>query len=525
MPFPSARCQTCKIRRIKVDISWRLAELADPHPQCDGAQPACQRCVKSQRPCQSRAAGAWSVIHIENSFASGQKKRPRGPRSIPGLEFPKGLEPAAQPLYIDLKAQAIAYYVQNHLQTLDETPEILKGVLDDFWPIWMSRAKYRMLDLAVSCMALAVFSQTQQHPPAAIEASKKYHELLQIMQTELLFLNEGTVDAYLLAIFFMGRYESAVLHPGYLDLQTLFTMTSQSFLHHDGALAMLENWKNHLSHSQPATDIIKHTRRGLIRSALLRNLAVPGWMHEGASFGEYGLGLELDDILVRIANVRQRLFTLLKKKTGPQPISHELTFSAVELGEDIESIAKLLQDWTAHFPGCWRRQEHTLSNFDLWPTRDFYSPTVYSYSSPAYAAVWNQYFATRLLLTSTHLRVLDLSHPVTEDLDSEQSLQCYSGMRATANDMVSSLPFSLLRFKVTRDPKSSSQQDLITLNTNEELRPYIAALAIWPLSIASSLRYMDPEQKSWVAAGLAHLGRVLGLKLFEYAGTKEWMEL
>lgn len=317
--------------------------------------------MKSQRLCHRTKAGqACSVFHFENAYASGLQKRPRGPRSTPTVELTSNLDAVLQRPLVDLKTQATMYYFHYHLQTLKDAPDISKGVTDDFLPIWMSRAECPILDLAVSSMALAVFSRAQQYPPAAIEASMEYHRLLQITQATIYSLDNRNINAYLLAIFFMSRYEDTVHRPIQLNRRVPFPTTLQSFSYYDGALAILRVWKDHLSHSQPATDIIKHTRRSMIKSALLKNLAVPEWMLEGTSFGEHGLELEYDGIIVRIANVRQRLTMLLKEKTGLHRTSHELASIAEELNKEARDIDKALLDWTAHFPSTWCYQRHTL---------------------------------------------------------------------------------------------------------------------------------------------------------------------
>lgn len=472
-----------------------------------------------------RAGQACPVVHIENSYASGQKKRPRGPRSTPTVELIGRLDSVLQRPLVDLKTQATVYYFHYHLQTLKGTSSISKGVSDDFLPIWMSRAECPILDLAVSSMALAVFSRTQHHPPAAIEASLKYHQLLQVAQVIIPSLDKGDIDTCLLAIFFMSRYEDVVHRPNDLNLKTPFATTFQSFSHHDGALAILKIWKDHLSHSQPATDIMKHTRRGMIRSAILRNLALPEWMLEGASFGEHGLALEYDCIVVRIANVRQQLSLLLKETAGPRRTSQEFSSTVEELNNEARDIDKALQDWTAHFPSTWRYQRHTLSDPYPWPMRDFYSPIVYSYASPAYAAVWNQYYATRMLINSTRLRILRLSRPHLDDWVYEQRSECLSHIEIMANNLAYSVPFCLQRFEVTDNPNSSSHQKLITPKTNEDIKPYVACLTVWPLTIASSLGDMDVKQKRWFRSELARLGRTVGYRVLECAETDEWLEL
>ncbi|MCJ1406148.1 hypothetical protein MMC19_000213 [Ptychographa xylographoides] len=470
------------------------------------------------------AGKACSVVHIENSYASGEKKRPRGPRPVLRAEPIFSLGPVLQRPLFDLKTQATTYYLHYHVQTLNDDSNISKSLLDDFLSIRTSRAECPILDLAVSCMALAVFSRTQQHPPAAIEASTKYQQLLQSAQVAIRSLDQGNIDTCLLAIFFMSRYEDAVHRPGHANVKTPITSTFQSFSHHDGALAILEAWTKYLSRTHPATDVIKHTRRSLIKSALLRTLAVPDWMLKGTLFGEHGLEHEYDCIVVRIANIRHRLSTVLVEETGLRS-PHEINSTAEMLHEEARDIDRTLQDWTTHFPSTWCYRRHLLPNPHPSPTRDFYSPIVYSYSSPAYAAVWNQYYAMRMLINSTRLRILKLSLPDSGYLAAQQRLECLAHMQIMASDLASSVPFCLQRFRVTDGSNSSYHPNSVVLTTNEDIKPYLASLLAWPLTIASSLASLDIKQKTWFQSELAHVGRTVGISVLESAEADQWMEL
>jgi hypothetical protein len=471
-----------------------------------------------------RASDAFSIVHIENSYASGQKKRPRGPRPIPAVLVAGNSKAVLQAPLVDLRAAATGFYLHYHLQTLEEVPNLSRGTSDDFRPIWTSSGRCQILDLAISSMALAVFSRTQQHPPAAIEASRTYHQLLQLARVTVCSLHERNIEVCLLAIFFMSRYEDFIHSPRPLSQNAPFSTTLQSFSHHDGASAILKYWKYQLYHMQPVTNVIKHTRRGLIRSALIRNLALPEWMREGAFFGECGLELEYDCLVVQIVGVRQRLATLLKDGTDPHRISHELISAAAELNKEAQDIDKALQVWTSHFSATWYHRRHTLSTNLAFPTRDFYSPIVHSYSHPAYAGPWNQYYATRMLINSTRLKILELVRPTLDSFANEQRLECLSNMTIMTTGLASSLPFSLQRFKVAKNPDLCSDGDLITLSTNEDIRPFMASRTVWPLTIASSLRAVEVKQKSWFRFVLARLGRVIGAGVLECAENDEWLQ-
>jgi hypothetical protein len=464
------------------------------------------------------------MLHIENSYASGQRKRPRGPRSAPAVELSKNLVPVPQPPLIELKTHAVVYYLHYHLHPLIDAPSVTQGISDDFLSIWQSRAECPILDLAVSSMALAVYSHTQQHQPAQIEASMRYQQLLPIIRKTILSVDERNIDDCLLAIFFMSRYEQVVFRPNRPDQKTSFATMVQGFSHHDGALAILKVWKTQLSHRLPVTDVVKHTRRAMVRSALLRNRGLPEWILDGKHFGEQGLELEYDSIMVRIVNVRQRVVALLKK-TGPFRISQELSATAEEIDQDARDIEKALQDWTSHFPSTWCYKRHTLPGPHPWPMRDFYSTSVLSFPSPAYAALWNRYFAMTMLINSLRLRALEIIRPWLDDFADGQRLECLSRIKAMANDLASSVPFCLQRFKVIDNNDSSSHQHSIILNTNEDIKPYIAGMIIWPLSVASSISGVDVEQRAWFRSEVARFGRMEGDKVLECAELGQWLEI
>jgi hypothetical protein len=376
-----------------------------------------------------------------------------------------------------------------------------------------------MVDLALSSTALAVYSRTQQHPSAATEASSRYYRLLRVAQERIAqlaipTLDERNIDACLLAVSLMGRYEGAAHRPDDLSSKDSFT-SLQSWSHHDGAMAILKVWNDNLSHNT-ATFIIKQTRRGLIKSSLLRNLPLPDWMLNGNRFGEYGLELDYDRIVGRIVNLHHASASL-QQKNGLQ-IS-----KAEKLNNEARELDKALQDWGAQIPSTCSYQQHILTKPDLCPRGHFYSSIVYSYPRPGYAAAWSQYFAVRMLINSTRLKVLELSRPkpLVDFTYEQQRLECVTQLEAMADNLASSIPFCLERFKVD-NPNSPIRQTSITLNTNDEIKPYLANLAVWPLAIASSLEGIDVRQQLWFRSELASLGRITGDGVLECVETDQW---
>ncbi|KAI8718512.1 Zn(2)-C6 fungal-type domain-containing protein [Fusarium sp. LHS14.1] len=187
--------------------------------KCDGAKPICQKCIKSHRTCVEADAAKQQqfAIHIENQYAAGENRRPRGPRS--------SLVPIQAK--VDLKTRARAYYVQNHFQVFPDMPNVALTWVECLHE-WRAEGKSSsMVDLAFSAVALSVFARFQNCRPAAAEASKSYLSLLRHMQDRIPRLSSESpssdeIDEYLLGAHLMARYEAFVQnHGNEADLEPL----------------------------------------------------------------------------------------------------------------------------------------------------------------------------------------------------------------------------------------------------------------------------------------------------------------
>lgn len=441
-------------------------------------------------------------IHLENAFASGKVKRPRGPRSSIGVLHP----------HFDLKTRAVAYYVQYHLPKLEGMPDLSKG-LTDCISVWSDSGRScPMVDLALSSLALAVFSRTQQHPPAATEASSRYYQLLRVAQERIArlqapTLDESNIEACLLSVSLMNRYEGATMTPATKPTMDLFT-SSQGWAHHDGAKAILKLWKDNFSHNVP-TFIVMQTRRDLIKSSLIRSVPLPDWMQDGSQFGEQGVELEYDRILVRVVNLHHAATMIQQANNPPNSSTENLSNVARELDE-------ALHKWTRHIPEMCTYQPHVVTSPTGWPRKHFYSSIVYSYPTPAYASAWAQYFVVRMIINSTRYKVLELgrSSPLIGPTYEKDRQECITALKVMADNLASSIPFSVERFEID---KSSTNQSSITINTDDDIKPYLARLVVWPLLIACGVEGIDIKQKMWFTSELAAFGRITGDGIFECA--------
>ncbi len=401
------------------------------------------------------------------------------------------------------------------------------GSVQDSVCQWASVTKYSIVDLAISSMALAVFSRTQHHPHAASEAGEKYNKLLQTARLTLPDLVQRDVDAALVAVFLMSRYEDSMHAPKELES----TIAFGSYSHHDGAAAILKLWQERsLDGIQGASEIIKHSRRGIVRSHILRHLALPTWLTDGAQFGEFGLELEYDRLLVGVASLRQHVKSLQQDMSQCQDITPSASSWAQTLNTEAATLSKALQDWSTRLPGTWCPRRLLIPAHIPLPTRHFFSSIVYSYSGLAYAAIWMNYFATSMLLNRARLRILELIQPSSQDLAHEQRRQeeeCCSQIRAHASALAASIPFALDRFSVVAQTESvnTHRSDSVVLNTEEEIRPYLGNLAAWPLSLASSIAGLDSDLRNWYKSELQHVGGVVGVGVLSCAHASDWLDL
>lgn len=131
-----------------------------------------------------------------------------------------------------------------------------------------------------------------------------------------------------------------------------------------------------------------------------------------------------------------------------------------------------------------------------------------------------------MLINSTRLKVLELCRAnqlVNFDYE-QQRLGCSTRLKDMVDSLASTVPFCLERFKA-HSFNTPDCQTSITLNTNEEIKPNLASLTVWPLVVASSVNGIDVKQQQWFRAELGRLRRILGDGFLERAESRQWVTL
>lgn len=459
------------------------------------------------------------MINSENSYASGQKQRPRGPRSSLTILRPQ----------FDLEARALDYFFLHHVVQVDDLfdniPDVAQGlcICTTIWKA--SGRKSIMVDTALACVSLAVFAQTQKYQEVAVDASVRYGRLLRMMQKKVKNFqvlsttssdDEETVDAYLLTMLLMGRYESTMHNHSNVAPTYETTAALQRWVHHEGALIILQRWSEEDLKwcTGPPTTIMKFARRGMIQSSFRQNATLQDWIINGSRFGERDLSLAYDRILIDTITLYKRADNFLQ--------SEPLIDSAMGLVNDARELDCALQSWTSDFPDEWAfRRVNPKRPKTLLP-EEYFPSTRLECDKRGYAAVWILYFATAMLINGIGLKVLDHLASCQSFLQSscvhDQRLSCLQHIHRLSDDMASAVAAFLSAEKVTNTDDEDGGE-----SRSPPLVPSRMGLIVWPLALGASIHGIEPQHKKWFKEELARIGKLLGNGFLELAAiSPEW---
>ncbi|RSL41669.1 hypothetical protein CEP54_015743 [Fusarium duplospermum] len=371
---------------------------------------------------------------------------------------------------------------------------------------WKAQGKTSpTVDLAFSAVALSVFARFRNCRPAAVEASKAYLNLLRHMQNRIPRLGSGSptsdeIDEYLLEAHLMARYEAFVQNHGdEADLEV------KVWFHIDGAAAILRLWFDN-RHRYTPTAIIRQTRRKLIKSCLLREQPIPRWLVDGGVFGERDVALEFDHLTIQFIDLHHKYLELKQSFQNGVLVTQQVD----NLVDDFRRLDQEMQAWSTRLPSKWSYTKHTLPDTCDYSQDDFYFDTVLTCAKLGYTAVWNEYYAIRMLISHTRLRILHLA----PQPNSAETLEYLTSLGSSAESLTSFVPFCLGRIRTT--PKGSVEF------SNEPFQPYLASLVVWPMSLASGLPTLDPIQRQWFSSALARVSKTSSECLYAYAASDYW---
>ncbi|KAK8050201.1 hypothetical protein PG994_011931 [Apiospora phragmitis] len=434
---------------------------------CDGAKPTCKRCTQSRRAC------LWKKkvldIHFENRYASGQERRPRGPRpALPAAGHPcsssnppdGGGSIISAPLQLSLEVQAVTFYLNHYATPLPPDALSVTKSLDDYICALSASAPSALLDEAIRCMALETWSRVvvqgggHHDARARAEAARHYQALLSLARRAVARLDAANLDDCLLGVFFLSRFDAST--HGQADLwRKLRTGPAH---HYHGAMAMLQYWKDHLRGGGGAghhrcSPVVKESRRGLLRFLLMQGSEVPEWMRDGEVFGEAGFELVHDRVTVRTAGLRHQVLRLLRPMEGPSGPGVPNGQLLSDLNRGAQDLDRMLRDWARQFELSWIYQQHTLPpSDDSKRAQCVLSSKAYTYSKLSYALLWARYAAVRLLVNDAHLKILSLCNGALVAIDPSIVHQCQLVVEHMTDIIVTSNAFIVGDLHVVNTP-------------------------------------------------------------------------
>ncbi|KAJ5523322.1 hypothetical protein N7513_012866 [Penicillium frequentans] len=488
MRFSGTGCHPCRQTRKK----------------CDETKPVCQRCARNGKKCYGYRQ-AFSVIHDENRYASRHQKRPQGPRAI--AESTASLMTLSLPR--DLHSEAVAYFAHFHLEPTTNRPLITGAPTKALLSNWDSSP---VLEIAASSTALALFANAKAYLPAAKLAFNSYQKSLVTLRSAISAPDCIDIDACILAVCMLVRYEDAVCASPQRGIPFLDTVSNRGHL--NGIVALLEYWVKRPGGTKAPSEAIKYARRILRKAAIFGRIVLPAWLQDGALFGEQELMLQIDRILVRLISARRQLISFPQK---PELSAAECILSLHAMEQEIMSIDGSLVACKALHTDVSRCTQHTLASNRVYSKDHFLLPSVYSHRSYARAALCAHYYGYRIL--TNHLRICILKQLETYS-PGQPLTECKRTIDDMLEDLASITPFGLDRVKISED--CGVFGDHISINPNEDRRLYVAELMALPILIASTCDSVKMEYSNWFRFQLGDMGRLLGYRIMRVATSSYW---
>ncbi|KAM0720496.1 hypothetical protein Q7P37_004632 [Cladosporium fusiforme] len=507
MVFPSRGCRTCVQRRIK----------------CDTKLPVCGRCEKSDRKC------IWSPndqagLHFisENVYAQGRPRRPRASKQTPAneLALARIADPSPQPsISISLDDQAFHYWAQAYVPRADELQEAAHEWNTHVVRYWTKASPGSCLHLAVSTLSRAVFGRARGIPVALIRADQSYAQCLVRTQQAVMGQAIESMDELLLTAMLMGFFENIRFNVGLSEPSENKTDAIGSrflnvFSHYEGAMGLLRIRRERSDESD--LDLDKAVRRQIIRASILRGHTVPEWLQEGEKYGESGVVLQMDSLMVRTAAFRSRALAFFPKASSALPTSTPDLEYLAHTGKELEDD---LVEWAQSVPQEWQATQIALSaNPEALGSEMAFQGRQNSYTSHGHASIWLRQRALRLIINSIFIKFIAVrlqSDPNNTHILWKRDRMC-GNLDTVSSNLCADVPFffdnPVLPGKEGTSATGASQA---STPSQDAISPKLAGLVAWPLAVAVSTENVPEPQRQWLQKKLKAVASSLGDSVLE----------
>ena len=220
--------------------------------------------------------------------------------------------------------------------------------------------------------------------------------------------------------------------------------------------------------------------------------------------------LRLDLLMVRAANLRSKMLSILRDTAPSTNRIKDITLEAVNLDADLAA-------WPQNIPEEWSFSIHSVKGSNLVESDFLDENSVHIYTTVSHATIWNQYRAVRIIANSIYMQLLCLTYSTPHEFVKAQLEACRENIASLAADVCDSLPFFFYAFTSI---KPSSALDLTKIEnvityTKREIGPMIANFTAWSLTVAVSTEPVPDVQKQWLRQKLRTIASIAGNGVLE----------
>ncbi|KAH8660424.1 hypothetical protein BX600DRAFT_438635 [Xylariales sp. PMI_506] len=429
-------------------------------------------------------------------FAQGQPSRPRKSPTCNEKEGEQVIDMLPS-ISIPVETYAFHYWANNWIALPHERPDMGFEYLT-YVPARLEGS------LAASSLRLAV--------SATMKGAECYYSKC-IVQTrrELKGLSAIHMDDLIIATMLMTNYENIM----YQDLgcspdqaDEVGSRFWKDICHYIGTAGLIQLQQQS---SQPQDlALYRAVRRPIVRAAMLRGMPVQQWLSEGSVYGEEGLPLRLDQLMIRVTKLRSRFINLMRQSTRELKMQMG---TLNDLAEEAEDVDFALLSWKQGISTEWEFSKHPVENCRIAAHHDItFGNIIPSYATLSHAAVWNRYRAVRLIVTSIRMKLLNTSQqdqmlevPLNFEMNS-----CQETINSLIMDICHSVPFFFSSGHKTVDMGNSRTRTNFHRSFNPKMQPKTAIFLTWPLIVAVSTEAAPILEKQWLRRKLEMIGKDTG---------------
>jgi hypothetical protein len=234
-------------------------------------------------------------------------------------------------------------------------------------------------------------------------------------------------------------------------------------------------------------------------------VVVENWLQDGAIYGEEGATLAFDALLVRTADLRSKVPSIISGMTRHSTAN---LAALEEVISEAQGLQYSLTAWVTALPEHWNvavpSLHHSFTRSGLEITSHLLQESDLSFGR---AVIWNRFHAVRLLANSVLVELLSILSPhKLNDISVEQQLsQCRESMGWMAADLCSSIAFLWKSFNTVQADRDAGRAE-----AEEEINPQMAVLMVWPLILSVGIEGLPEEQNDYLRSRLKMNASVLG---------------